>query len=165
MAKLWYPVAVSALVVGCGGSVDSGSPTTGGVSGIDTGYPTETGGLFLGFYGPPPMGGASSTSGGTTSLGGTTAVGGSTSTSDDQACTSDSDCTQCVYITAPSNSNQCTDALGCCGGQVINQTTCAINQAAWEANCSGQGYTIPICPCVSLANSTLSCKNGECGFW
>ncbi len=154
MDKLWYPVAVSALVVGCAGDVDSGSPAA-------------TGGLYPGFYGPLPIftGGSSSTSGGATSLGGTTAVGGSTSKVDVRACLADSDCTQCSYITAPSNSSECPNALGCCGGQVMNTTTCATNQAAWEANCSNQGYTIPECPCVACASCTLSCTNGECGFW
>lgn len=161
MDKRWYPVAVSALIVGCGGDVNSGGTATGGVSGIDTGYPTETGGLFLGFYGPPPTGGASSTSGGASSLGGSISAGGATYI---RACSTDSDCTQCVYVTAPSNSSECTNALGCCGGQVMNTTTCATNQAAWEANCSNQGYPIPECPCVACASCTLSCTNGECGF-
>ena len=160
MGKRWYPVAVSALIVGCGGDVDSGSPltaggypavfygvTTGGAPGIDTGTPAETGGVAMVAYGPALV------------------TGGSTSTIDVRACLEDTDCTQCLYITAPSNSSECPNALGCCGGQVINQETCNWNQGAWEANCSGQGYTAPICPCVSLANSTLSCSNGECGFW
>jgi len=58
MDKLWYPVAVSALVAGCAGDVDSGSPSatggnpnyyygvrvsSGGNTGIDTGTPAETG--------------------------------------------------------------------------------------------------------------------------
>ena len=184
MEKRWYPVAVSALIVGCGGDVDSGSPAAtggrvsvdygvgilnGGSTGIDTGKPTETGGLALVAYGPigfvSTTGGSSGSLGGTTSLGGTAAAGGSTSTVDVRACLADSDCTQCVYITAPSNSSECPNALGCCGGQVMNQETCNWNQGAWDANCAGQGYTAPICPCISLANSTLSCKNGECGFY
>ena len=155
MDNLWYPVAVSALIVGCGADVDSGSPTA-------------TGGLFQGFYGPLPVEttrGSSNTSGGTTSLGGTTAVGGATSTIDVRACLADSDCTKCVYVTAPSNSGECPNALGCCGGQVMNQETCNWNQGAWEANCSGQGYTIPVCPCILGPNGPPSCKNGECGFY
>ena len=141
-------------------------------------------GLVLGFFALAGCGGlvdasgelVSHASGGTTATGGTSAtgwaytggtssLGGSTSTGDSRACTSDSDCTQCLYITAPSNSNQCTDALGCCGGQVMNATTCAGNQAAWEANCSGYGYTIQGCPCISCGTCTLSCRNGECGFY
>ena len=165
MDKLWYSVAVSALVVGCGGDVDSGSPAatggfptvfygvaTGGTTGIDTGTPAETGGVAMVDYGPAIV------------------TGGSTSKIDVRACQTDSDCTQCVYITAPSNSGQCPNALGCCGGQVMNQETCNWNQGAWEANCSGQGYTVPMCPCISPcmgtgASCAPSCKNGECGFW
>ena len=178
MDKRWYPVAVSALIVGCGGDVDSGSPaatggrasvyygvsvSTGGTTGIDTGTPTETGGTNHVYYGPWPVTGGAST-------GGTAGSGGATTTVDVRACSADSDCTQCVYVTAPSNSGQCANALGCCGGQVMNQETCNWNQGAWEANCSGQGYTIPVCPCISTCASTSvscgpSCKNGECGFW
>ena len=160
MDKLWYPVAVSALVAGCGGDVDSGNPAatggyptvfygvaTGGVSGIDTGTPADTGGFATVHYGPAIV------------------TGGSTSVVDVRACQTDSDCTQCVYITSPSNSGECPNALGCCGGQVMNQETCNRNQGAWEANCSGQGYTVPMCPCIQPASNTLTCKNGECGFW
>ena len=167
MDKRWYPVAVSALIVSCGGDVDSGSPaatggysagyygvriSSGGTPGIDTGTPAETGGVAMVHYGPAIV------------------TGGSTSTVDVRACQADSDCTQCVYITAPSNSSECANALGCCGGQVMNQETCNWNQGAWEANCSGQGYTPPICPCISPCASTSvscspSCQNGECGFW
>ena len=48
MDKLWYPVAFSALIVGCGGNVDTGSSTTtGGSTGVDTGTPSATGGLTV----------------------------------------------------------------------------------------------------------------------
>ena len=72
MDKLWYSVAVSALVVGCGGDVDSGSPAaaggfptvfygvaTGGTTGIDTGTPAETGGVAMVDYGPAIVTGGS----------------------------------------------------------------------------------------------------------
>ena len=107
MDKLWYPVAVSALIVGCGGDVDAGSPAatggqvsvyygvsvfTGGSAGIDTGYPTNTGGLVAIEYGPVQItGGSSSTSGGAAGLGGIDATGGATSTIDVRACLADSD--------------------------------------------------------------------------
>ena len=166
MDKRWYPVAVTALIVGCGGDVDSGSPaatggqvsvyygvcvSTGGSPSIDTGKPAETGGGFLGFYGPPSVeltGGSSSTSGGATSFGGTAATGEVTSTFDAGPCLADSDCVQCVYVTAPSNSGECANATVCCGGKLLNQATCTANQAAWEANCSGQGYHLPVCTCI-----------------
>ncbi len=51
MAKFWYPVAVSTLVVGCGGDLDSGSPTaTGGtaVAGSGLGGTQASGGAATG---------------------------------------------------------------------------------------------------------------------
>jgi hypothetical protein len=176
MDKLWYPVAVSAMVVGCAGDVDSGNPAatggypavfygvsifTGGAPGIDAGRPTETGGVIAMSYGPLLVTGGAST-------GGSASTGGATSTVDVRACRTDSDCTQCVYNTAPGKSSECPNTLGCCGGQVMNKETCNWNQGAWQANCSGQGYTIPDCLCLSPcagASCILSCKNGECGFW
>ena len=152
MDKLWYPVAVSALVVGCGADVDSGGPAATG------GYPDV-------FYGVA-AGGTSATGG--SFNGGAASGGGATSVVDVRACVADSDCTQCVYITAPSNSGECANALGCCGGQAMNKETCNWNQRAWEANCSGQGYTAPICPCIpacGTASCAFVCTNGECGFW
>ncbi len=139
-AILW-----SVVLMGCGGKTDAAHGTT------------------------SPSAGGTSATGGVSAIGGTITTGGNasrlTSTTDVGACSTDSDCTQCVYITAPSNSSECPNALGCCGGQVMNQATCTANYGAWEANCSGQGYTIPICPCVARLNNTISCKNGECGFW
>lgn len=136
---------VPVMLAGCGGLLDSpaGSPTGGTAA----------------------TGGAAST-GGTAETGGTPSTGGSAATGNTRACTSDSDCTQCTYIAAPTNSNDCDGALGCCGGQVMNISTCAANQAAWEANCANRGYTFPNCPCLSCGfNCKLSCLNGQCGFW
>ena len=140
-AILW-----SVVLTGCGGQIDTASGTTSSTTG-----------------GATATGGTSATGGAYT--GGNSPAGGASSTIDIRACLTDSDCTQCLYITAPSNPNQCDDALGCCGGQVMNTTTCATNQAAWEANCSGYGYTIQGCPCISCGTCTLGCKNGECGFY
>ena len=164
MDKLWYPVAASILIVGCGGDVDTGSPAatggqvsvyygvsvfTGGSAGIDTGYPTDSGGLVAIEYGPvQATGGSSSTSGGANSFGGAAATGGVTSAIDAGPCLADSDCVQCVYVTAPSTSGECANATVCCGGKLLSQATCAANQAAWEANCSGQGYQLPVCTCI-----------------
>lgn len=137
-------------LTGCGGQIDTAGGTTSSASG-----------------GTSAVGGTA-VMGGTAATGGTASVGGSTSTIDVRACLADSDCTPCVYVTAPSNSGECANTLGCCGGQVMNQETCNWNQGAWEANCSGQGYTIPDCMCLSPcagASCTLGCKNGECGFW
>ena len=168
MDKRWYPVAVSALIVGCGGDVDSGSPaatggypaayygvsiSTGGTVGIDTGGPTESGGVIAIVYGPATV------------TGGNPSTGGATSVVDVTACSTDSDCTQCVYATAPSSSSECSNALGCCGGPVMNKETCNWDQGAWEANCAGQGYTMPMCPCPIRPSCSLSCQGGECGYW
>ena len=78
MDKLWYPVAVSALIVGCGGDVDTSGPaSSGGSTGVDTGTPTATGG-FTGMipvpYGVIPInsGGSSSAYGGSSGFGGRT---------------------------------------------------------------------------------------------
>jgi hypothetical protein len=78
MDKLWYPVAFSALIVGCGGDVDTGSSTTtGGSTGVDTGTPTATGGFTVMIavpYGVIPIntGGSSSAYGGRSGFGGQT---------------------------------------------------------------------------------------------
>lgn len=110
-------------------------------------------------------GGLTGSGGAGGSGGGPTSAGGSTSTVNDTTCTSDSDCTQCLYATAPSSSDQCAVALGCCGGPVMNEKTCAGNQAAWEANCSTQSYPIPVCPCILPCTNEPTCSRGECGFW
>ena len=47
----------------------------------------------------------------------------------------------------------------------MNLASCASNQIAWDANCTGRGYTIPVCPCVLPSTNTLSCFNGQCGYW
>lgn len=77
MDKRWYPVAVSALIVGCGGDVDTGSSTTGGSTGVDAGTPTAMGGTTSRIavpYGPVPFhnGVSGSAYGGSSSLGGQT---------------------------------------------------------------------------------------------
>ena len=52
---IWYPAAaVSAVVLGCGGSAENGNrASTGGTTSIDTGVPMHTGGMpqvYYGFY-------------------------------------------------------------------------------------------------------------------
>jgi hypothetical protein len=110
--------------------------------------------------GGSPLSGAAAT-GGTTSTGGSAQAGG------DRACTSDDDCVQCVYATAPGSPDQCENALGCCGGPVMNQKVCGAHEAAWQANCSNPGYTVPICPCIMpcTGDNLLTCENGECGYY
>jgi hypothetical protein len=67
MEKRWYPAAVSALVLGCGGSIDGGEPgtATGGTSGnIDGGAPSATGGMMPVYYGVVfPSGGSANVGG------------------------------------------------------------------------------------------------------
>jgi hypothetical protein len=109
------------------------------------------------------MGGSTLTGGTTTGL--TTGAGGSAPANNDRACTRDDDCVQCVYATTPTDPDQCEGALGCCGGPVMNKPACAVNQAAWQANCSNRGYAVPVCPCIIPCSSLLACRNGECGYW
>jgi len=79
MDKLWYPVAFSALIVSCGGDVDTrGSTSSGGSTGVDAGTPTATGGAN--FHPPPPYGPIPVSTGGS-SIGGSPSFGGYTFTS------------------------------------------------------------------------------------
>ena len=78
MDKLWYSVALSAAVMGCGGEVDTaGSTSSGGSTGVDTGTPIATGGYTVMIpvpYGVIPIitGGSGNAYGGSSSLGGQT---------------------------------------------------------------------------------------------
>ena len=137
-----------------GGGGMGGAGATGGAGGE-----AGTGGNTV------PTGGSSGGNQGGTS--GTASAGGATSTINSRDCTNDSDCTQCPYVKAPSNSNECAGGLGCCGGQVMNTVACSANRTAWDTNCANQGYTVPVCPCVlpCTDNCPPTCRNGECGFW
>ena len=75
MDKRWYPLAFSAVIVGCGGDTQSGDATaTGGKSGgIDGGTPSASGGNWGVYYGIM-VGGFPSQTGGSTSTGGTTSI-------------------------------------------------------------------------------------------
>jgi hypothetical protein len=111
------------------------------------------------------QGGTASSVGGS-ATGGVTSTGGATSTTEIRACASDDDCVRCEYATAPSSPDQCDNALGCCGGPVMNKQTCAVNQTAWDANCAGRGYTVPMCPCIACGGDPFpTCRNGQCGMW
>jgi hypothetical protein len=93
-----------------------------------------------------------------------TASGGSPA--DVASCTNDADCTQCLYTAVPKSTADCEKSLGCCGGQVMNESTCALNEAAFQAVCAGQDVSPPICPCVLPGeNYVLRCKNGDCGYY
>lgn len=86
MAKLWYPVALTVTIVGCGGKTDSDDsrPNAGGTTQVDTGSPAQTGGMTpRPPYGPPPaMGGAStgSTGGASYTMGGRSNIDSGTPT-------------------------------------------------------------------------------------
>lgn len=99
--------------------------------------------------------------------GGLGGAGGGTVVGNDRSCTTDADCVQCLYISMPSATTQCSAAQGCCGGQAMNVKSCDANRVAWEATCSDGTYPVPICPCFAGCESTVpvSCKAGECGFW
>jgi hypothetical protein len=151
MCSRYALVALVLMAAACGGSVNTAIDGTGGGTAVG------------GSGGGTGVGGAGGGTGGTSgSTGGSDAA---TSDGNSSACTSDSDCTQCVYTAAPTNATECDGVLGCCGGQVMNKTTCSANQAAWNATCSRQSYTIPSCPCMACGNCSLGCLHGECGFW
>jgi hypothetical protein len=134
------------------GGLSMGGATGGqkGMGGTALGGATASGGM---------LGGAG------TARGGTPGSGGSGSAGIDRTCTTDDDCLQCIYASAPGDPDQCENALGCCGGPVMNRTACAINEAAWKANCSNRGFEPPICPCILCGPMGPSCKDGKCGYW
>lgn len=71
MDKIWYPVAFSVLIVGCGGEVDTDkSSTSGGSTSVDDGTPTASGGTAMVL--PPPYGVLPSAYGGASGTGGST---------------------------------------------------------------------------------------------
>src|ERR1700690_4210193 len=84
MDKRWYPAALTAALVGCGGSTDNGGTGSApGAGGVDAGMPVLTGGMVgvyygVAFYGPIPVGGASGLGGSTsfTPTGGQYGLGG-----------------------------------------------------------------------------------------
>lgn len=75
MDKRWYPAAIAAALVGCGGTTFEPAAGTGGtLSGIDSGTPHATGGRNIVPYYGVAMGGE--TAGGTSATGGTSETGG-----------------------------------------------------------------------------------------
>jgi hypothetical protein len=96
-------------------------------------------------------------------LGGHALDGGTTSTTDLDSCSSDADCLlSCIWITAPTTSNDCT-AQYCCGMTWLSQKRCDANRAAWASYCPTQAPTSFPCPCVQLCqNETFSCIGGHC---
>ena len=112
-------------------------------------------------------GGSTSTSGGVVSGGGVQAAGGVIGTggsiSDLDSCSSDADClSSCIWVTAPTNSSQCT-ATYCCGMTRLSQKRCNANQAAWASYCTGQSPTSFPCPCVAMCDHEIfGCVAGRC---
>jgi hypothetical protein len=108
-------------------------------------------------------------SGGTQVAGGTTGTGGSTAASDSSAstdldsCSSDDDClSSCIWITAPTDSSQCT-AFYCCGMTWLSKKRCEANQAAWASYCPSQSPQLMECPCLMLClGEAFSCVAGQC---
>ena len=148
-------------IVGAGGTLLLGGlPTTGGVSAA--GGVTGTGGAKSGSGGMADGGGAGIA--GSSGVGGAiTASGGSVSTGDLDACSSDADCLlSCIWVTAPTNSSQCT-AFYCCGMTWLSKRRCDVNQAAWAAYCPGQSPVNQACPCVVLCDhEAFACIGGRC---
>ena len=152
-------------VLACTYRTDLIAGGTGGQGGLSIGADAATGGRAgmggTGHGGATALGGMPG--GGGTARGGNQGSGGTTD--NDRSCAVDDDCLQCVYASAPENPDQCEHALGCCGGPVMNRTTCAINEAAWKTNCADRGFEPPICPCIFCTEMTPTCKNGACGIW
>lgn len=78
----WYPAAaLSALIIGCGSSTDTGN-ATGGRANVDSGVPSSSGGMMVAYYGVlMTSGGAGLTTGGRGNLGGASTGGIDTHTS------------------------------------------------------------------------------------
>jgi len=88
MDNRWYPVAISAVILGCGADVDGGAPAgtgglpnyyygplIGGATSINTGAPNTSGGYPSVYYGIRFLtGGAASSGGPTTDVGGRTSI-------------------------------------------------------------------------------------------
>jgi hypothetical protein len=108
--------------------------------------------------------GGSRAAGGVIGTGGSPSTsGGSTATTDLDSCSSNADClSSCIWITAPTTSNECT-ANYCCGMTWLSQKRCDANRAAWATYCPNQAPTSFPCPCVQLCqNETFSCIGGQC---
>jgi len=112
---------------------------------------------------PPAAAGTSGTGGQESAAGATSSAGSPPAGADSRACSSDSDCQRCLYAIAPSSVADCANAIGCCGGPILNSTTCAANYAAWLTNCSGVDRTAPQCPCIACTGA-ITCTDGQCGF-
>ena len=138
---------------------------TGGASAL--GGATFAGGIAATGGDLAAAGGSTSAAGGVVGSGGVQAAGGvigtGGSTSDLDSCSSDADClSSCIWVTAPTNSSQCT-ANYCCGMTRISQRRCNANQAAWASYCPNQSPTSFPCPCVAMCDHEIfGCVGGRC---
>ena len=102
--------------------------------------------------------------GGATSTGGSISVAdGAASTTDLDSCSSDADClSSCIWVTAPTDSSQCT-AFYCCGMTWLSKKRCDANRAAWASYCPNKSPLRGDCPCVQLClGEMFSCVAGQC---
>jgi hypothetical protein len=143
-----------------GARASGGSPGNGGAIGVAT--PTGSGGS-LPHSSSSGVGGVRSTGGMAGTGGSTLASGGSTATTDLDACSTDADClSSCIWVTAPTNSSQCT-AFYCCGMTQISKRRCDHNQTAWASYCPNQAPENQPCPCVALCQDPVfGCFGGQC---
>ena len=149
-------------LAGTGGrSAIGGGPATGGVpaggSGVAAGGSSGTSGGVAGSASTRATGGATGT-GGTISTSGASASG-----ADMDSCSSDADClSSCIWITAPTDSSQCT-AQYCCGMTWLGRKRCDANRAAWASYCPNQSPTSFPCPCVAMCDhERFACIGGRC---
>jgi hypothetical protein len=112
---------------------------------------------------------ASGGSPGTT--GSAAATGGAASTDDPHACSADEHCKRCLYAQPPTRVDECAASLGCCGGPVMNVSTCDANEAAFRTQCSERTYEPRVCPCISPGlcepdgtPPVVGCHDGLCRY-
>ncbi len=74
MDKRWYPAAMTALLVGCGGIADTGGGNNGGAADVDAGSPHQTGGMVAYAYGVLRQTGGTSTTPPASATGGSRAT-------------------------------------------------------------------------------------------
>jgi hypothetical protein len=83
MDKRWYPAAITAVLVGCGGVSDpGGGGNSGGTLGVDAGSPIQTGGMVAYAYGVLRVTGGAQGTGGSIATNSTSETGGTSNTID-----------------------------------------------------------------------------------
>ena len=144
--KKWYPAAaVSAVVLGCGGSSDNGNRTqgsTGGTTSINTGVPMNTGGMVSTYYGIRLTGGAYA-NGGYGAAAGNDATGGAGNIYGTAGSTAQGSCT-------PGQDQTCNDDP-------------TVSSLMGQCN-SDPNYCDPAC-CVCNTGYVVNPRTGKCNTY